>query len=137
MNIASMVVMGLAAVFMCTSVTANENFHVSSQARGVDAFDHQITEVTREDHYSVLQVSDFQSRSAAASRWMMCVYAELALDRNKPYLASVYGDDSGNEVYLLFPPSDSINAENYRDVELDVEGSRVVKTSDYRRFCDL
>ncbi|GAB3024247.1 hypothetical protein [Bowmanella dokdonensis] len=123
-------------IFICPSlVTAEELFSVSSKNKGISEFDYIVTEVKREKGYSVLSIPKFQERSAAASRWMMCAYNELAMLRNANMWAAIYTDDSGDKVTVVFPDSNSISDPAFDNVDLLDTQPRIMPTEALKAFC--
>jgi len=56
--------------------------HASSKELGYDTIDIDITEISRGERTSMLKIRGFHGRSAVGSRWLMCAYTALALQRN-------------------------------------------------------
>ncbi|PCH94266.1 MAG: hypothetical protein COB83_12020 [Gammaproteobacteria bacterium] len=84
---------------------AEDLLTISSKDKGISAFDFEVKEVTRNNNSSILKIVNFQDRSAAASRWMMCAYTEIAQKRGFSFCAALYDDHSGDEVIVVFPSS--------------------------------
>lgn len=72
---------------------------------GFSFLDYTVIEIKRTDRLSVLHIPGFHKRSAAASRWMMCVYTDLAQKRGFNYWAVVYPDISNEDIIVGFPNS--------------------------------
>lgn len=99
------------AIIICssllTSASAQEAlFTVRSLDVGVTAFDLTVTEVKRESNKSFLVVPGFHKRSAAASRWLMCVYTDLAMRHGFKYWSVVYPEEANETLVLGFPQSE-------------------------------
>ncbi|MEG3768714.1 hypothetical protein [Alteromonas sp. 14N.309.X.WAT.G.H12] len=118
-------------------VKAEELFSVSSEERNISAFDYVVTEIKREKGYSILNIPKFQERTAAASRWMMCAYTELAMLRNANMWAAVYSDDSGDNVTVVFPDSKNLNDPAFDNVDLLNTEPKIMRTGALRKYCGL
>jgi hypothetical protein len=119
------------------SVYAEKLFSVSSSERGISAFDFNVTETDRSEGYSVLEIPGFQDRTASASRWMMCMYTELAVLRNKEWWASIYTDNTGDIVTIVFPQSNSLDDPAFDDVDLLGTSPQIVPLKALKKFCGL
>ncbi|WP_334022381.1 hypothetical protein [Alteromonas sp. S015] len=119
------------------SSSAEKLFSVSSSERGITAFDFKVTEVKRAEDFSVLKIPGFQTRSASASRWMMCVYTELAILRDKEMWASIYTDNSGDDITIVFPESSAINDPAFKNVDLLGTQPQVTPVNTFKKFCGL
>jgi hypothetical protein len=88
---------------ICTASFAQE-LKFSPQETGFPSLTYSVTEVSHSDSVSDLKIPGFEDRSAVASRWMMCVYTNVAIIRHKNYLVTAYpeGDDI---VHVGFPES--------------------------------
>ncbi|GAA0854514.1 hypothetical protein [Aliiglaciecola litoralis] len=127
----------LAVTLSTVNSHANTNFSVTSKARGISAFDFTVTEIHRSESYSTLSIPKFQSRSAAASRWMMCVYAELAIARGFEYWSSIYTDDSGDNIVIVFPQTNSTSDPAFNNIDLLGTEPTISELSTYKLFCGL
>lgn len=120
-----------------TSAFAEEAFSVSSRDRGITAFDYVVTEVEQREGISVLDIPKFQERSAQASRWMMCVYTELAMSKNAKYRSSIYTDNSGDKVTIVFPQSDSLQDKAFTGVDFLGTQPTIAPVARFKGFCGL
>lgn len=77
----------------------------NSKEMGFRPLDYTATEISRTERKSILRIPGFHARSAAASRWMMCVYTELAKKRKFQFWAVVYPDPPSEDVLVGFPAS--------------------------------
>lgn len=126
------------SIFTITlSVRAEELFSVSSAERGISAFDYKVTEIKRTEDYSVLEIPGFQNRTANASRWMMCMYTELAFSRNKEMWSAIYTDNSGELITIVFPQSTSLNDPAFDKVDLLGTQPQIVPVNTFKKFCGL
>ena len=116
---------------------ANSDFSVSSKNRGIADFDFTVTEIERSESYSILSVPKFQTRSASASRWMMCVYTELAIERGFDYWSSIYTDNSGDNLIIVFPKTSSISDPAFSNMDLLCTEPSISPVSTFIRFCGL
>ncbi len=126
-------------LFLCLPFTskAEDLFHASSKERGITVFDFEVIETERNEHFSILEIPNFQSRSARASRWMMCIYTELAIARNAEYWTSIYTDDSGDKVTVVLPKTHSTNDSAFTGVDTLGTGLNVMSVSKMKAFCGL
>jgi hypothetical protein len=81
-------------------------YHMRSRDQGISAFDVSVTETKREERTSILKVPGFHDRSAAAARWLMCAYTDLAIQRGFDYWAVLYPALPSEELLLGFPKSE-------------------------------
>jgi len=93
------------AIILSVVVFAQDLYKITSQQMGFSSLDYTVTEIKRTDRLSVLHIPGFHKRSAAASRWMMCVYTDLAQKRGFNYWAVVYPDISNEDIIVGFPNS--------------------------------
>ena len=94
----------LLSVALPTAARA-ELYRVRSTEMGIRAFDVTVIELKREERTSLLSIPGYHNRSAAASRWMMCAYTDLALKRGFKFWAAVASDPPDDSVLLGFPQS--------------------------------
>jgi hypothetical protein len=125
------------ATLSAVSSYANSDFSVSSKNRGIADFDFTVTEIERNESYSTLSVPKFQTRSASASRWMMCVYTELAIARGFDYWSSIYTDNSGDNLIIVFPKTSSISDPAFSNMDLLGTEPSISPVSTFKRFCGL
>jgi len=97
------------AIILSVVVFAQDLYKITSQQMGFSSLDYTVTEIKRTDRLSVLHIPGFHKRSAAASRWMMCVYTDLAQKRGFNYWAVVYPDISNEDIIVGFPNSQDEN----------------------------
>jgi hypothetical protein len=95
------------ALSLANVIAADELYKITSKEMGFSSLDYTVTEIKRTDRLSVLHIPGFHKRSAAASRWMMCVYTDLAQKRGFKYWAAVYPDLSSEDVMVGFPNSEN------------------------------
>jgi hypothetical protein len=81
-------------------------YKMSSRDQGITGFDVSVTETKREERTSVLRVSGFHDRPAAASRWLMCADTDLAMKRGFAFWAVLYPTPPSEELVLGFPKSE-------------------------------
>ncbi len=93
------------AIILSVVVFAQDLYKITSQQMGFSFLDYTVIEIKRTDRLSVLHIPGFHKRSAAASRWMMCVYTDLAQKRGFNYWAVVYPDISNEDIIVGFPNS--------------------------------
>jgi hypothetical protein len=102
-------IMSLTVVFTAldidTALAEERLYSVSSRKMGITQFDFTVTEIKREPRISTLKIPGFHDRSAAASRWMMCAYTDLAIKRGFKFWAALYPKNASEEIKLGFPNS--------------------------------
>lgn len=74
---------------------------------GFSSLDYTVTEIKRTDRLSVLRIPGFHKRTAAASRWMMCVYTDLAIKRGFKFWSVVYPEAQSEDLIVGFPQSEN------------------------------
>ena len=89
--------------------SAQELYSFRAKDMGFRSLDNTASEIKRTDRQSVLRIPGFHTRSAAASRWMMCVYTDLALKRGFKYWTVVYPKPPSEDVRVGFPNSQNEN----------------------------
>lgn len=99
-------------LFIFLSIASHNTFaetfySVSTKEQGITAFVVEAKEIKREKSKSILRVPGFHDRSAAASRWLMCAYTDLAIKRGFKYWIVVYPDMGSEDIIVAFP--DSLN----------------------------
>jgi hypothetical protein len=82
-------------------------YTISSKAQGAP-FNLVVTEIKRETSKSFLSAPGFHNRTAPASRWLMCVYTDLAIKRGFSHWVVVYPPKSSEVIVVGF--SNSPNA---------------------------
>ena len=127
----------LTSAVFTANLNASELFSMSSKERGITAFDYVVTEVARENGYSTLNIPGFQQRSAPASRWMMCVYTELAIERKSTLWAAIYNDNTGDTVTVVFPQSDSLDDPAFANVDALGTAPQIMSVINFIKFCGL
>lgn len=91
---------GLLACALSASAMAQDAlFSASSKAQGAP-FDHVVTETQRWPNKSELRVTAFHERTAAGSRWFMCAYTALAMERGFAYWTVVYPAEGDDRIVL-------------------------------------
>jgi hypothetical protein len=92
------------------------------QANSIDgaSFQLQVVEIDRRGNRSTISVPGFHQRTAAGSRWLMCIFNDLALKRGFKYWLVVYPEEP-NETFpigLYHSPQDdplAILGDEYAD----------------------
>ncbi len=116
---------------------AEELYVVSSREMGISQFDFTVTEIKRGTRTSLLSIPSFHERSAAASRWMMCAYTDLAVKRGFEYWASIYPDSGNEEVLLLFPETESSSDAVFEQENIAQDDRQVSRVAVFARFCGI
>ena len=89
-----------------SALTEEALYHKRSVDMGIKDFDLTVTETKRAARTSVLHVPGFQKRSAAGSRWLMCVYTDLTIQRGFKFWMVVYPEQPGEDLLVGFPQSE-------------------------------
>ena len=84
-----------------------ESIEFSAKETGFLNLDYSAKELSYTDKISVLNIPGFNNRSAEASRWMMCVYTNIALMRHQKYWIAAYPTDASDNVSIGFPESEN------------------------------
>ena len=103
MRKASSWVTGVLLGLSISMLVGEELFRARSRDAGYKSFDLTATEVKRGDRTSVLRVPGFHSRTGAASRWLMCVYTDLAVQRGFKFWTVVYPQPPSEDLIVGFP----------------------------------
>lgn len=119
--------LGIALALAGSLASANAQdgplFSASSKAQGAP-FDLLATETQRLPSKSYLSVPGFHGRSAPASRWLMCVYTALAVQRGFSHWFVVYPAEGSDRVVLAF--SNSPTASPLELLEADYVKERAI-----------
>lgn len=85
-------------------------FHANSKQLGYDSIDLDITETERLERASELNIRGFHTRSAFGSRWLMCAYTTMAMQRNFRSWIAYYPESPDEKLLLIFPdgPTDDL-----------------------------
>lgn len=91
---------GLLSLIMgCVGEPDETLYSASSKAQGM-SFDLAVTEIKRELNKSYISVPGFHNRTAAGSRWLMCVYNELAVNRRFTHWTVAYPPE-GSDILVV------------------------------------
>lgn len=117
--------LGVLSVLLGLSVACQEPLYdVRAGDMGFQGINLSAAETKRGARTSVLKVPGFHQRSAAASRWLMCVYTDLAIRRGFKYWTVVYPDPPGEDLLIGFPASQDENCAETLGGEFS-DGSRL------------
>jgi hypothetical protein len=86
------------------AASAASLYSVRSKDQGAP-FDLVVTETKREPSKSFLSIPGFHKRSAAGSRWLMCAYTDLAIQRGFKYWIVIYPEEPNETLIVGFPQS--------------------------------
>ena len=89
-----------------STISSAEVIQFLPKETGFSNLDYTVKELSNTDATSILEIPGFATRSAEASRWMMCVYTNIAMMRHKKYWTTVY-PQNGDKVLVGFPESDN------------------------------
>jgi hypothetical protein len=135
---ARMLLKAIVAIGLSTAFSASfaQGLQFSPQGTGFPSLDNSVTEIARTDSISTLEIPGFQDRSALGSRWMMCVYTNLAMIRHKNFLVTAYLRE-GDTVRLGFPESkDSDELEKLGPEFLGLDAPKqIMSVATMRIFC--
>ena len=79
-----------------------ESLYVARSKDQGTPFDLVLSEVKREASTSILSVPAIHKRTAAGSRWLMCMYNDLAVKRGFRYWTVVYPEESSETFPIAF-----------------------------------
>jgi hypothetical protein len=89
------------------TLTAQAQDHVfAAKEMGLPGSRYVVSETARTAATVSVSIPDFEKRSAPESRWMMCVYTNLAMIDHHPYWAVVYPESGSDTVLIGFPAAD-------------------------------
>lgn len=100
-------ILALVLLMISTLSSAGEIQFLTTET-GFSNLQYSVKELSKTDGTSRLEIPGFATRSSDASRWMMCVYTNIALLRHKSFWTAVY-PRNGDIVVVGFPESDSVN----------------------------
>jgi hypothetical protein len=131
------IVMAVLCAALAQGAAADEKLmRFSSRNMGITAFDLTVTEVRREPRKSFLVVPGFDQRTAVGSRWLMCTYTALAVERGYRYwtIAHTEGDD---RIVVGFPDSATEDPERLGPEFVGKKAGRgdPVSVDIFTRFC--
>ena len=112
-------------------------YSISAKALGLP-FEMDVSEVRRTASKSYLDVPGFGERTAVQSRWLMCVYTDLALERGFSHWTVVYPTQNGTRLVVGFSnsaktsPSTLLGADFAPDRTI---GAEMTAVAPYARFC--
>ena len=109
-------------LFICCGVSNAADvqlFHANSKELGYDAIDIDVTEIARKERTSTLHIRGFQSRSAFGSRWLICAYTSLALQRGFKSWKAYYPLPPDENLLLIFPASETDDLSTLSGQQLD------------------
>ncbi len=136
MTIARLVVSICVAFLTVMAAHAEEpSYRVRSRDMGIHAFDLSVTETKRTDRTSVLNVPGFHARTAQGSRWLMCVYTDLALKRGFRWWTVVYPNAPSEEVLVGFLKAESESPTQTLGAEF--EGKNVLPPAPVEKYAVL
>lgn len=103
-----------------------EEIEFNAKETGFLNLDYSAKEISHTDRISILNIRGFNNRSAEASRWMMCVYTNIALMRHQRFWIAAYPTDASDNVSIGFPESES--QEDSGKLGKEFTGDRALKT---------
>ena len=112
-------------------------YSISAKALGLP-FDMVVSEVRRTASKSYLEVPGFGERTSVQSRWLMCVYTDLAIERGFSHWTVVYPSEKGTRLVVGFSnsaktsPSTLLGADFAADRTL---GAEMTPVAPYASFC--
>jgi hypothetical protein len=98
----------LATLVVSAAIGADKLYVAKSKDQGAP-FDLTLVEVKRDASRSTIQVPKFHSRTAAGSRWLMCMYNDLAAKRGFKYWTVIYPLEPGETFPIAFYQNASEN----------------------------
>jgi hypothetical protein len=130
----------LVLLFLCVALPTEalaQLYRVRSTEMGIQAFDITVTEVKREERTSLLSIPGYHKRSAAASRWMMCAYTDLALHRGFKFWAVVAPKPPDENVLLGFPQAEGENIAQTLGPRFAGDSALISSTETFAAFCGI
>jgi len=113
-------------------------YSASSKAQG-KAFELVVTEEKREPKKSYLRVPGFHSRTAQGSRWLMCVYTELAIKRGFSHWNAMYLEYDNDLLVVGFSDSASTSPQEMFGPQFNKErllGEAMIPTTKLLPLCE-
>ena len=105
MNYAPWSIAGVLALASMSASAGDELYRVNSRAVGWDSIDLTITETRREGRVSHVTIPRYSDRTSVESRFAMCAFTDMALQRKfAVWVVSEVGDD---KVLVGFLTSDN------------------------------
>ena len=98
---------GFCASALPADPKAADSLHVARSKDYGAPFDLVLSEIKREPRTSTLSVPGFHNRTAAGSRWLMCMYNELAIKRGFNYWTVIYPLEPVDVFPIAFYQSES------------------------------
>ena len=95
-----------AQVTLLELLSQRQLYSASSKAHGAP-FDVVVTEIDRNPFRSYLSVPGFHQRTAAGTRWLMCVYTDLAIQRGFSHWSVVYPAQDSEILVVGFAVSET------------------------------
>ncbi|TDK63704.1 hypothetical protein [Sapientia aquatica] len=98
----------LAALLSWACISAfGETIEFNTKETGFSNIEYKAKVVSSTDRVLILNIPGFDTRSAVGSRWMMCVYTNLALMNHQKFMIASYPTDGSDNVSVGFPESES------------------------------
>lgn len=114
-------------------------YTASSKAQGAP-FDISVTETEREEARSLLLIPGFHTRTAPASRWLMCAYTDLTMKRGFTHWTVMYPAEGSEVVVIGFSNSPNASPKDLLGPEYVTErvvGKDMTPVESLIRFCGL
>lgn len=105
---ASRLLGALIPLFAFAAVGAEKLYVAKSRVHGAP-FDLTLIEVARYASRSTIEVPTFHNRTAAGSRWLMCMYNDLAAKRGFKYWTVIYPLEPSETFPIAFYQAESEN----------------------------
>jgi len=105
---------------------------------GFPEVEYSVTAADRDEYVSELAIPRFKDRSATDSRWMMCVYTNIAMVRKQFYWTVAYTKHDGDKVLLGFPRSPDPAKQAMLGPEFDArrEFKQIMQIDKMKIFCE-
>ena len=127
----------VALTFICVAQAEEGLYSVSSRGMGITQFDFTITEIKREPKISTLKIPGFHDRSAGASRWMMCAYTDLAINRGFKFWAALYPEEPSDVVLLALFNSETEDLTKLLGAKFSKETAVVSPVATFVALCGM
>jgi hypothetical protein len=127
----------LITFFFLSGAFAVDLYVVSSKEMGIKNFNYTVEEIERQPSYSKLHIRNFNDRSAAASRWMLCAYTDLAIKRGFENWAIYYPKEVKDQLLIVFPQTKSKDDPIYKEMKLDSNIPMIASIYTFAQMCGM
>jgi hypothetical protein len=141
MNAVARIVIGCifatAALCASSSFADEKPYRINSKDVGWDKIDLTILEVRRDDRVSSLRIPHYEKRSSAESRFAMCAFTDIAMQRGFEVWIVSGGNIADDIVRVGFLKSDSEDAVKLLGAEFAGEKALRTEVEVINRMCGI